>query len=229
MNVAVIPARGGSKRIPRKNIRLFNGKPMVAWPIGIAKVSGLFEKIIVSTDDEEIASIALEHGAEVPFLRPTELADDHSNTAPVIAHAISAIASIGINPSFVCCIYPCTPFLQSQDLISGMALLLESGEDFAYSVAEYPHPVQRALERGDNGKMRFVKPEHEFTRTQDLAATYHDLGQFYWGSSDAWVRHGRMHSGAGLVLPHWRFVDIDTEDDWIKAELILSKILQRDS
>lgn len=228
MNIAIIPARGGSKRIPRKNIKYFYGKPMIAWSIEAAKQSGLFDQIVVSTDDDEIASIARACGAEVPFLRPVELADDHTPTVPVIAQAIEVLAEQEISPDFVCCIYPCAPFLQSEDLVAGLKLLNESTTNFVYPVAEYAHPVQRSLLRAENGQMQFLFPEHELTRTQDLPRTFHDVGQFYWGRVEAWVAQRRLHSeGAGLVIPHWRVVDIDTAEDWTRAELLYQLLTER--
>jgi len=229
MRIAVIPARGGSKRIPRKNIRVFAGKPMIAWSIEAARQSGLFEHIVVTTDDVEIASIATAYGADVPFLRPSALADDHTPTAPVIAHAISALADLGISPNLACCIYPCAPFLRSGDLVEGLRLLHESGTNFVYPVAEFAHPVQRALLRSESGKMHFLFPEHELTRTQDLPRTFHDVGQFYWGRTEAWASEKRMHSeGAGLIVPHWRFVDIDTDEDWKRAEILFKILTEED-
>jgi len=221
MNVAIIPARGGSKRIPRKNIKSFQGKPMIAWSIEAARQSGLFTQIVVSTDDDEIAAIARVHGADVPFVRPKALADDHTPTVPVIAQAVSALAALGITPALVCCIYPCAPFLRAADLMAGLKLLRNSGANFVYPVAEYAHPVQRALLRTESGQMKFMYPENELTRTQDLVRSFHDLGQFYWGRVEAWAGERKMHSeGAGLVMPHWRSLDIDTVEDWKRAELL---------
>lgn len=221
MAIAIIPARGGSKRIPRKNIKNFNGKPMIAWSISAAKESGLFKHVVVSTDDEEIAQIALSYGAEVPFFRPKDLANDLAPTVPVIAHAIRECAGLGWISDYICCIYPCAPFIKGEDLLSGYEMLRTTGAEYVYPVAEYPHPVQRAMFRADDARMSFLNPESEMTRTQDLTKTYHDTGQFYWGKSRAWSSLKKMHSeGAGLVIPHWQVVDIDTPDDWRRAELI---------
>ena len=221
MNIAVIPARGGSKRIPRKNIRLFNGQPMIAWSIQAARDSGLFDHIVVSTDDREIAEIAQAFGAEVPFLRPPSLADDVTPTVPVIAHAVSACAEMGWAADHVCCLYPCAPFIQAEDLLAGLELLKKTKAAYVYPVAEYAHPVHRAMLRSAEGRMTFLHPEYELTRTQDLPVAYHDTGQFYWGKSTAWSSMKRMHSeGVGLVVPYWRVVDIDTPEDWARAELI---------
>lgn len=194
---------------------------MIAWSIEIAKRSGIFEKIVVSTDDQEIASIAELYGAEVPFLRPSALADDHTPTVPVIAQSVFELKKLGVFPEAVCCIYPCAPFVRPEDLVAGLRLLIESGASYSYPVTGFPHPVQRALYRTPSGKMQFLYPENELKRTQDLLPTFHDTGQFYWGLTSAWTAEKKMHSeGAGLVTPHWRVVDIDTVDDWQRAELL---------
>ncbi len=219
LNVAVIPARGGSKRIPKKNIKLFCGKPMIAWSITAARQSGLFSRILVSTDDPEIADIAKAWGAEVPFIRPAALANDTAATQPVIAHALQWCKTQDLAPQHVCCIYPCAPLLEPRDLIAGLALLVSSNAGFVYPVTEFAHPVQRALRRLPDGHMQFLEPGNELARTQDLETTYHDCGQFYWGTATAWLGQQPMHSsGIGLPIPHWRVVDIDNEDDWRRAE-----------
>ncbi|MGE4239653.1 pseudaminic acid cytidylyltransferase [Ramlibacter sp.] len=221
MNIAVIPARGGSKRIPRKNIRPFAGKPMLAWAVDTAIRSSLFAHVIVSTDDEEIASLARAHGAETPFVRPANLADDHTPTVPVIAHAVDFCRRAGWDVEYACCIYPATPLLKATDLLAAYELLRERQADFVYPVTEYPHPIQRAMRRTDTGQMQFIDPGAELTRTQDLEKSYHDCGQFYWGRASAWLEGKRMHTaGIGMPIPHWRVVDIDSEDDWHRAELM---------
>lgn len=226
MNIAIIPARGGSKRIPRKNIKRFNGKPMIAWSILMAQESALFDHVIVSTDDQEIADISISFGALVPFIRPADLSNDLAPTVPVIAHAVTVCADLGWRADHVCCIYPCAPFARMEDLVAGLELLNATNADYAYPVAEYAHPVQRAMLRSEQGRMGFLNPEYELSRTQDLPKTYHDAGQFYWGKTAAWSSLKPMHSeGVGLIVPHWRIVDIDTPDDWHRAE-ILFKLLQ---
>ena len=219
MKIAVIPARGGSKRIPRKNIKEFCGKPMIAWTIASALESRLFDRIIVSTDDCEIADIAKKWGAEIPFIRPAQLADDITPTVPVVAHAVKSSIDSGCKVEYACCLYPCAPFLQADDLISAFNLLQKNNVDFVYPVTEFPHPIQRAMRRISSGQMQFISPENELTRTQDLEKFYHDSGQFYWGKASAWLLHKRMHTdGLGMVIPHWRVVDIDSIDDWKRAE-----------
>ena len=221
MNIAVIPARGGSKRIPRKNIKKFCGRPMLAWAIEIAEKSELFEHIVVSTDDQEIAEIAVEEGGEVPFMRPSDLSDDFAGTVPVIAHAAKACIDFGWEVDYICCIYPCAPTIQVTDLAVALDLLQEKIVDFTYPVTEYAHPVQRAMRKLSNGRMQFIDPENESVRTQDLETAYHDAGQFYWGKTSAWIENKKMHTdGLGMPIPGWRVVDIDTVDDWRRAEIL---------
>ena len=230
MKLAVIPARGGSKRIPRKNIREFAGKPMIAHAISAAKQLGLFEHIVVSTDDEEIARIAREWGAETPFIRPEDLADDYTPTVPVIAHAITACQALGWSIDYVCCIYPGVPFIQADDLKHALELLQTSQAAYSFPVTEFPSAIQRALRRLPDGKMQPFYPEFELTRTQDLEPAFHDAGQFYWGKADAWITNEKIHrGGVGLSIPSWRAVDIDTPDDWARAELIYKLLEKRDS
>lgn len=219
MKIAVIPARGGSKRIPRKNIKEFCGKPMIAWAITTAVKSKLFDNVIVSTDDEEIADIARKWGAETPFTRPVELSDDLTPTVPVIAHAVRFAIESGWDLEYTCCIYPCVPFLQENDLVDAFNLMKKNNADFVYPVTEYAHPIQRAMRQLSSGQMQFVNPANELTRTQDLEKTFHDSGQFYWGKSSAWLEQKKMHTdGLGMSIPNWRVVDIDSMDDWKRAE-----------
>lgn len=223
MSVAVIPARGGSKRIPRKNIKTFSGIPMIAYAIKAAKQSGLFEHIVVSTDDVEIADVAKKFGAEVPFFRPAELANDLATTVPVIAHAIQECENLRWNTDFVCCIYPCVPFLSGADLVSGRNAIEKVTEGYCYPITEFPSPIQRALRLSANGRLQPVQPEHEWTRTQDLEPFYHDAGQFYWGRRQSWLTGlGLQSHGHGVIVPQWRVVDIDTPDDWRRAELMFT-------
>jgi len=225
MKVAIIPARAGSKRIPRKNIKMFKGKPMIAWAIQAAKKSDLFDHVLVSSDDSEILEISREYGAETPFVRPKNISDDMTATVPVIAHAVGECIANGCAVDYACCIYPGVPFLDTSDLVKSFQLLLESGADFVYPVTEYVHPIQRAMRQMPSGQMEFIDDSSELTRTQDLEATYHDAGQFYWGKIEAWREHKKMHSdGLGMVIPNWRVVDIDNLDDWKRAELLSAVI-----
>jgi pseudaminic acid cytidylyltransferase len=217
--IAVIPARGGSKRIPRKNIKLFAGKPMIAYAIEAARASGLFDHVIVSTDDDEIMAVSTEYGAETPFRRPIELADDFTPTVPVVAHAIEASRAIGFAVDTACCIYPGVPFIEAADLVDGLALLETGDAPYAFPVTSFASPIQRALRRAANGRIAPFDPSHVNTRTQDLEPAFHDAGQFYWGRADAWLSGMNIHAnGVSIILPEWRVVDIDTPDDWARAE-----------
>jgi len=228
MNIAVIPARGGSKRIPRKNIKAFGGKPMIAYAITAAKNSGLFDHVLVSTDDAEIASIANAWGAETPFVRPAELANDFTATVPVVAHAIQACEELGWSFDNVCCIYPGVPFIEVEDLQGAFKQLQVGSDDYCFPVAEFPSAIQRALKRNSDGEMQPFYPEFQLTRTQDLEPAYFDAGQFYWGNKRAWLNNPRIHSsGIGYQIPSWRAVDIDTPDDWERAELLAMAIKSR--
>ena len=218
--IAIIPARGGSKRIPRKNVKLFAGQPMISYAIRIAIEYDLFDHVVVSTDDDEIADIARKFGAEVPFTRPIELSDDETATVLVIDHAINNCIEQGWAFDSVCCIYPCVPFLQVHDLIDSFRLFNSSESKYCLSVVEFPSPVQRALAMNAQGVVTPHFPENELTRTQDLTTAYHDAGQFYWGSLESWRSNDRIHSNAvGFQLPSWRTIDIDILDDWIRAEI----------
>jgi pseudaminic acid cytidylyltransferase len=217
----VIPARGGSKRIPRKNIKDFKGKPMIAYAIEAAKESHLFSRIIVSTDDLEVSEISQRYGAEIPFLRPAELADDHTPTVPVVAHAIHELESRGDRYDYVCCLYPCVPFLEGKDLINGLLLLKQGSTDYCFSVGEYYSPIQRALKMSKDGRLSPFFPEFELSRTQDLERAYHDAGQFYWGKKHAWLTNPHIHkTGVGFPVPWLKASDIDTSEDWARAELM---------
>ena len=220
MKLAIIPARGGSKRIPRKNIKPFCGKPMIAWSIEAALESGCFDRVIVSTDDDEIAEVARQHGAEVPFMRPLELSDDHTGTIPVIRHAIETINSQGRAVEQACCLYATAPFIQAEDLRRGLEILQGSGGDYAFSVTSYAFPIQRAIRLTPEGRVEMFNPEHFNTRSQDLEEAYHDAGQFYWGRADAWLQGKMIFSPASLpvMLPRHRVQDIDTPEDWVRAE-----------
>lgn len=225
MNVAIIPARGGSKRILRKNIRSFHGKPMIAYAIEAAQRSRLFQHIVVSTDDQEIAAIAQELGAEVPFLRPSDLADDFATTVSVIAHATKACLERGWVFDRICCVYPCVPFLQSSDLGKALQNLVDHQASYCFPIAQYPSPIQRALRLSAQGKIESFNQSYVAVRTQDLELAYFDVGQFYWGTVEAWSSELAVHSSAtGHLIPSWRVVDIDTEDDWIRAELMYDAI-----
>ncbi|MCQ8228302.1 pseudaminic acid cytidylyltransferase [Pantoea trifolii] len=220
MKVAVIPARGGSKRIPRKNIREFCGMPMIAHSILSAQKSMIFDKIIVSTDDEEIADVVRAYGVEVPFLRPRELSDDFTGTVPVISHAVKWIEDNVQKVTAACCIYATAPFITSEDLIKGLQELIVHKSDYAFSVTHYPFPIQRAIKVNSQGRTEMFFPEHYNTRSQDLEEALHDAGQFYWGTSQAWLNQRPIFSSSSVpvILPRTRVQDIDTQEDWDRAE-----------
>lgn len=219
MRTAVIPARGGSKRIPRKNIRPFCGKPMLAWSIEAAQKSGCFDRIIVSTDDAEIAAVALQYGAEIPFMRPDRLSDDYTGTTAVIQHAVEWLIAHGDDVSEACCLYATAPFVTARDLRQGHELLLQSGAEYVFSITSYPFPIQRALRVTEQGRVALFQPEHADTRSQDLEEAYHDAGQFYWGTREAWLGAKAIYAdhSVPIVLPRYRVQDIDTLEDWERA------------
>jgi N-acylneuraminate cytidylyltransferase len=229
MKLAVIPARGGSKRIPRKNIKEFCGRPMIAWAIEAVRQTACFDLIIVSTDDEEIAEISREWGAQAPFIRPAELSDDHTGTVPVVAHAIDWCLKHSVEkPEEVCCVYATAPFVRPRDLRHGLEVLLRHGCDYAFSVTSFPFPIQRAIRIKKDGRVEMFQPEHFNTRSQDLEEAYHDAGQFYWGRAQAW-RDGRPIFNSDAVpvfLPRYRVQDIDTIEDWLRAELMFTALRQ---
>ena len=220
MRLAVIPARGGSKRIPRKNIKPFGGLPMIVWSIKAALQSQCFDRIIVSTDDAEIAQVAQNHGAEVPFIRPAELSDDHTGTIPVIAHATAWQNNNGEQACEVCCIYATAPFVQAADLKRGLQTLQSTGAEYAFSVTSYAFPIQRAVRITPDQRLDMFQPEHFGTRSQDLPEAWHDAGQFYWGKAQAWLQGKPLfsHDAAPVTLPRHRVQDIDTPGDWERAE-----------
>lgn len=220
MKLAIIPARGGSKRIPRKNIKPFCGKPMIAWSIEAALQSACFDRVIVSTDDIEIAEVARRHGAEVPFMRPAELSDDHTGTIPVIRHAIEWFNRQGQSVELACCLYATAPFVSAEDLRRGLDILQSKDCDYAFSVTSYAFPIQRAIRLNAEGRVEMFSPEHSNTRSQDLEEAFHDAGQFYWGSTEAWLQGKLIFSPDSLpvLLPRHRVQDIDTPEDWTRAE-----------
>ncbi|MGU9852900.1 pseudaminic acid cytidylyltransferase [Pseudomonas koreensis] len=222
-SVAIIPARGGSKRIPRKNLLPFDGVPMIVRSIRTALDSGLFEQVVVSTDDAEIAELALAHGAQVPFLRPAELADDFTGTAAVIEHALQQLPAF----DYACCVYATAPLLQARFLRQGFELLQQHPDKaFAFSVCSFGFPAQRALTLDGQGALTALYPEFRQTRSQDLPEAFQDAGQFYWGRSEAWLRGEVLYSSASLpvILPRHLVQDIDTLQDWKRAEYLYAAL-----
>jgi N-acylneuraminate cytidylyltransferase len=230
MIVAVIPARGGSKRIPRKNIRLFAGEPIIAYSIAAARECGLFDRIIVSTDEDEIAAVARDCGAETPFVRPKELSDDHTGTDPVVAHALDWLAERKEPASIACCIYATAPFLTAQDLRHGYDRLVGMGKQFAFSVCRFSAPVEHAMRLPAAGGVVALYPELIEARSQDLDASYQDAGQFYWGRAEAFLSRLSPYGAhtEPVVLPRWRVCDIDTLEDWAQAELLYAALALRE-
>lgn len=220
MNIAIIPARGGSKRIPRKNIKDFHGKPIIAYSIEVAKESGCFDRIIVSTDNDEIASVAKTYGAEVPFNRPANVSDDFATTNEVLQHAINEL-KLNDNDN-LCCIYATAPFLESSSIQVGLEYLKINNIQYSFTATEYTFPIQRAFYLNSNGGAEMFQPEHMNTRSQDLVKSFHDAGQVYWGTVFA------FRSGLGMFESHSKPIllnplkvqDIDTLDDWMYAEAL---------
>ncbi len=226
MRVAVIPARGGSKRIPRKNIKPFLGKPMIAWSIEAALNSGCFDKVIVSTDDNEIAEIARFNGAEVPFMRPAQLSDDFAGTGAVMKHAVDFLLGQGDPVEYVCCIYATAPFIQPEDLVEGWEKISQGNCSYSFSVTSYAFPIQRAIRILNDGRVEMFAPESFATRSQDLEEAWHDAGQFYWGTVRAWLDEEMIFGSDSIpvILPRHRVQDIDTPEDWVRAEWLLKAI-----
>jgi pseudaminic acid cytidylyltransferase len=221
-SIAVIPARGGSKRIPRKNIRDFCGKPMIAWSIEIAKASNLFDHVIISTDDTEIANIAMQY--EVPFIRSEDLSGDFVGTAEVIQHATEWVINKFGSINTLCCLYPTAPFVQATDLKRGLDAIKTGEWDYAFSVTDFSAPIFRSFKQNAHGGIEMFFPEHFSTRSQDLPVALHDAGQFYWGRPEAWLNKKRVFSDTSfpVFIPRWRVQDIDTEEDFKNAELMFT-------
>lgn len=218
--VAIIPARGGSKRIPRKNIKLFDGKPIIAYSIQTAIDSELFDRIIVTTDDDEIAEVAIHYGAEVPFIRPKELADDHTGTFDVVEHALKWLKEHGDTYTYSCTIYATAPFLQARYLVEGYEKLKTSDAIIAFSCTSMPYPIQRTFRLTEDGRCEMFWPENYSVRSQDLEEAYQDAGQFYWSRVGRNLDIMFSHDSIPIVIPQYLVQDIDTQDDWHRAELM---------
>lgn len=226
MNVAIIPARGGSKRIPGKNIRMFAGRPIIAWSIEAAKDAGIFDRIIVTTDSTEIAEVAARFGAEAPFVRPPELSDDHTPTAPVIAHCLNWLDEQGNTARNACCIYATAPFVRANFIRQGYELLTSRRVSSVFSVTTFPFPIFRALRLEQDGHLSMFWPEHELTRSNDLPEAFHDAGQFYWLDCKVFQETGRIYGRDALpvILPRYLVQDIDTPEDWQTAEYMFKAL-----
>ncbi len=227
MNICVIPARGGSKRIPRKNIKEFNGKPIIAYSIEAALKSNCFDQVIVSTDDNEIAEVARTYGAKVPFIRPAKLSNDYAGTIPVIKHTIEWLEGHDNTIDNVCCLYATAPFIQSQAISKSFQQLLESKADYCFSVTSFSFPIQRSIKITQDNKVGMFYPENFNVRSQDLEEAYHDAGQFYWGKAQAFKDELPIFSetASPYILPRYLVQDIDTMEDWIRAEA-MHRVLQ---
>ena len=226
MKIAVIPARGGSKRIPRKNVRQFCGKPLLAYPIDICLQSGLFKHVIVSTDSEEIAEVARACGAEVPFMRPPELAGDFVATAPVVKHTVAWVDEHWGSVAYCCQLYA-NPFITLSHLQQGFELLRERGVHETLVIVEFPYPILRAFQLSDAGTVDYAFPQYRSARSQDLPVFYHDAAQFYWHDCAKMHEDGE-HKSLPVIIPRHRAVDIDTEEDWRVAERLYMALSLRD-
>jgi len=217
--IAIIPARGGSKRIPKKNIKIFHGKPLISYSIKAALDTGLFQKVIVSTDDENIAKIAKECGADVPFLRPSKLSDDFTHSGAAVTHAVDYLRTIGEDYEYCCTIYATAPLLQPKYIVSGYEKLRNSDVSKAFSVTSISFPVQRTFKITEDERCEMFWPENFYKRSQDLEEAYQDAGQFYWekiGQKPKDITFGS--DSIPIVLPRYLVQDIDTIEDWQRAE-----------
>lgn len=219
--LAIIPARGGSKRIPRKNIKDFLGKPVIAYSIQVAFDCGLFDEIMVSTDDEEIAEIARKHGAKVPFLRSLENSNDHAGTAEVLCEVLNNYSKIGKEYKVVCCIYPASPLISIKSLQETFTLLSTNRFDNVFPICKYSNSIWRALSLNNENKVGMVWPENEMKRTQDLPYAYYDAGQFYWFNAKKFMSSQNILTGntGAIVLDEFHVQDVDTLNDWKIAEI----------
>ena len=229
--IAIIPARGGSKRIPRKNCKDFCGAPMISWAIKAALDSDVFKRVIVSTDSQEIKTVSEAYGAEVPFERPQELSDDFTIAPKVVKHAVEWLIEEGDTPTLVCTIYPTSPLLEPIDLVKAKDLYYESGAEIVFSGTEMPFPIQRAFRLNDANRVSMFDKQHYATRSQDLETAYQDAGQFYFSNVRALLDEEPVFSeiAALYILPRYKVVDIDTPEDWDMAEIMfkLTQSLQQ--
>ncbi len=229
-NILIIPARGGSKRIPKKNIKSFLGKPILAYSIEAALKSGIFDEVMVSTDSEEIAAVAREYGASVPFLRSAETANDYATTADVLFEVLEEYKKRGMEFDCLSCIYPTAPFVTAEKLKAAYEAYIGSGADSLLSVVAFSYPPQRGLIYDESGKyVTFREPEHVNTRSQDLPKMFHDSGQFYFTMVEAYYRNKSFAVGRSIpyILPETEVQDIDTEEDWKIAEIKYQAMMEK--
>jgi N-acylneuraminate cytidylyltransferase len=224
----VIPARGGSKRIPRKNIKIFCGQSMIGYSIKAALDSQCFDEVIVSTNDPEIAEVAKSFGASVPFMRPDELANDYTTTMPVIQHAIEWFDGLGQPPSEVCWLYATAPFVDADDIKKAYEKMKEEQADYCFAITSFAFPIQRAIKITPENRIEMFYPEYFTARSQDLEESYHDAGQFYWGQSEAFKQKKSLfsESSTAYILPRYLVQDIDTMEDWKRAELMYQMLIK---
>ncbi len=222
MNIAIIPARGGSRRIPSKNIKKFLGKPIISYSITTAINSGLFDRVIVSTDNNSIAEIANEYGAETPFLRPERLSDDFTGTHDVVGHAVKWLEDSGEKFDYACCIYATAPLIQIKDLLKGFEIIKSGKCDSVIAATNFSYPVFRSFRALDSGGLEMIFPEHYLSRSQDLPEVYHDAGQFYWAKPEIWKSEPKAFNERNFIvkIPNYRVKDIDNLDDWKSVEFI---------
>jgi pseudaminic acid cytidylyltransferase len=231
LNICVIPARGGSKRIPKKNIKYFNGKPIIAYSIQAALRCKYFDKVVVSTDDDEISKIAIQYGAQVPFIRPDNLSDDYAGTLQVVKHALERIEENDSHIDNVCCLYATAPFVNKERIENAYEKLIESRANYCFSVTSFPFPIQRAIKITNKNRVEMFYPEYFNVRSQDFEESYHDAGQFYWGKAQAYKDELPIFSEFALpyVLPSYLVQDIDTIEDWLRAEAMHKVLLENNS
>ena len=229
MIVAIIPARGGSKRIPKKNIKNFLGKPIIAYSIDVAFKSKIFDKVIVSTEDKEIKDISIIYGAEVPFIRPKEIADDFTGTHEVIGHAVKWLEDNGDKIDYCCCIYPTAPLIQKEDLLNGFDMIKSNKWDSVLAATNFSYPIFRSFENLPDGGLNMIFPEHFKSRSQDLPEVYHDVGLFYWAKPETWKKKPKKYGKKNSIvkIPNYRIQDIDTLDDWKRAEIIYQTLKEK--
>lgn len=225
--IAIIPARFGSKRIKKKNIKLFHSKPMIVWTLKKLQKSNFFDKIVVTSDSKKILNISKKHGADILIHRPKKLSGDIVGTLPVMSHALKKLKKLNYNSIYACCVYPCNPFLNLKDVKNGFSKMKKNLSKFIFPVTEYSHPIQRALKLNTNNHVKLFLKNNSNKRTQDLEKMYFDAGQFYWGTSSLWHEENSIHkSGMGLPIPSWRVIDIDNLSDWKRAEILFKSFFK---
>jgi len=229
MKIAVIPARGGSKRIPKKNIKNFCGQPIISLAIRAAQKTKIFDKIIVSTDSKIIAKIARKYRAEVPFLRPKKLSDDKTGTAEVIAHAIKWLKKNNYKPTAVCCIYPTSALIFPKDIKDAYKKFSSGKWNYVFSATSFVTQIQKAFQKNKKRGLKMFFPKMSNKRSQDFKKAYHDAALFYWGKPESWIKNKKIYSKNSAIkyIPRWRACDIDTFEDWEQAEIFYKSLLKK--